>query len=78
MTTYYPIKAAARLAQVTTRTIYRWMSLGYRTERGLLKLRAEYVKGRQCIEEKHLKAFVEQRRVHIEFTKAINDKFSIP
>lgn len=78
MKTYYPIRAAAKLAKVTPRTIYRWMISGYRTERGVLHLNAEHIKGRECIEEKHLKAFIEQRRAHIEFSKAIHDKFSIP
>ena len=63
MKTYYPLRAAARCAGVSMRTIYRWISKGIHTgEYGRIRLRTVSIASHgTCIEESDLKAFIAAR-----------------
>jgi len=76
MTTYYPIRAAAKHAGVSRRTIYRWIHDGLRLDNRWIRLQAVSIDFRTCIEENQLKSFLtarlkyreEQERRHEQFT----------
>ena len=77
MKTYYPYRAAAKYAGVSRRTIYRWVSQGYMIGKGRIRLRAEFIGSRLCIEERHLNAFLAARRKYLETQRKWHEKFTV-
>lgn len=77
MTTYYPLRAAAKYAGVSKRTIRRWISAGFRVDEGRIHLQSTTVDGRVCIDELHLDAFLAVRRRFLEALEQKHEKFSL-
>lgn len=77
MTTYYPLRAAAKYAGVTKRTIYRWMSEGIRVDGASIRLKSIRIDGRDCIEEHQLNTFLSTRLLSLDAQKQQHEKFSI-
>lgn len=77
MKTYYPYRAAAKYANVSPRTIYRWKVDGYLVSRGRIFLKVASINGRLCVEEGQLKAFLSARRKFLESKRKRHEKFTI-
>ena len=76
MRTYYPLRAAAKHAGVSKRTVYRWISEGIRVDAGPIRLKAIRIDGRICIEEHRLNAFLGARRRFLKAQDQRHEKFS--
>lgn len=78
MKTYYPMRAAAKYAGVSRRTLYRWISRGlYTEENGRIRLRTTSIASRGiCVEETQLKTFVAARDRQLLLQAARHDKFT--
>ena len=77
MTIYYPLRAAAKYAGVSKRTIRRWISAGFRVDEGRIHLQSTTVDGRVCIEELQLEAFLTTRCRFLEALEQRHEKFSL-
>lgn len=78
MKTYYPMRAAAKYAGVSKRTLYRWINRGlYTEEYGRIRLQSVSIASRgTCVDETHLKAFVAARDSQLLLQAARHDKFT--
>ena len=77
MSTYYPLRAAAKHAGVSKRTIYRWIIEGIMIDGRKTYLTSKKIDSRICIEEYHLNTFLTARSKFHTSQKQQHEKFTL-
>ncbi|GAI35333.1 unnamed protein product, partial [marine sediment metagenome] len=74
--TYYPIRAAAKHAGVSERTVRTWLTGGIQLDGELIRLKSVRMDERLCIDERELDIFIALRRRNLERRERRHEKFS--